>query len=75
VDNYKTVPTGATEEVLHMLKAQVASYNLNEYQSKEIEELYIELLRLGNVTYSLKELRPHLDKDHVRAYNYLRMAL
>jgi hypothetical protein len=31
VDDYKTVPTGATKEVLRILEAQVASYDLDEY--------------------------------------------
>jgi hypothetical protein len=75
VDNFKTVPEGITEDLLCELEAEIALYNLKEYQSKEIADLCTTLLQLANKTYSLDELHPHLDEDHVIAYNYLRLAL
>jgi hypothetical protein len=73
--DYKTVPEGVTEAVLSQFEEELASYDLEEYQTKEVEGLCKELLRLGGISYSLEEINPGLDEDHVRAYNYLRTAL
>jgi hypothetical protein len=75
VDDFKTVLEGIIEDLLCELKAEIALYNLKEYQLKEIIDLCTTLLQLANKTYSLNELYPHLDEDHVVVYNYLRLAL
>ena len=74
-DNFKTVLKGIIEDLLCELKAKITLYNLKEYQSKEITDLYTTLLQLANKTYSLNKLHPHLNKNHVIVYNYLRLAL
>jgi hypothetical protein len=44
VDDFKTIPEGIIEDLLCELEAEIALYNLEEYQSKEIIDLCVTLL-------------------------------
>ena len=57
------------------MEQDLALYDEDEYQSKAIATLCETLLSMGNVKYSLEELTGDLDQCHVRAYNFLRIAL
>jgi hypothetical protein len=57
------------------MEQDLAAYNKQEYQSKEIEVLCKRLLDVGEVEYSLDEMKSDLNQSHVKAYNFLRIAL
>jgi len=71
----KTIPEGVSEAILSQMEEDMAFYDEDVYQSKGIEMLCITLLAMGNIEYSFEEFTSELDQSHVRAYNFLRMAL
>jgi hypothetical protein len=71
----KITPDGAAEARLSEMEECLAAYDEKEYQSEAIAKLCKTLLSLGNIEYSLEEFTGELDQSHVRAYNFLRIAL
>jgi hypothetical protein len=58
-----------------MMEANLETYDEDIYQSKEIAVLCKHLLTLGGIEYDLSEVTSELEQSHVRAYNFLRIAL
>jgi hypothetical protein len=50
-------------------------YDEDEYQPKEIALLCETLFSMGKIEYSLDAIKRDLNQSHVKAYNFLRMAL
>ena len=75
VRSYHTKPEGPAVDIIEQFESYVANFDLDVYQTAEVEVLCKELLRAGDITYDLEEIHAGIDESHVQAYNYLRHAL
>ena len=57
------------------MEADLATYDEEIYQSKEIAHLCKHLLTAGGIEYDMAEVTSDLNQSHVIAYNFLRTAL
>jgi len=53
----------------------VEGFDLDIYQSMEVEALCSTLMSVSGITYTLDEVFSGVDEGHVQAYKYLREAL
>jgi hypothetical protein len=61
--------------LLSELKGEVAEYNYIVYQTPEIKELYITLLKDTGIIYTIDEFKTELDQDYIRVYRFLYYTL
>jgi hypothetical protein len=68
--------TSATHsEKLKELEEQVKHFDLDLFQTQQVEELCTSILEAAGIEYNLEVMEPGLDQDHVQAYKFLREAL
>ena len=62
-------------ETLKRLEEQVKYFDLELFQTQQVEELCTSILEEAGIGYDLEVMEPGLDQDHVQAYRFLREAL
>jgi hypothetical protein len=67
--------SAAYSEKLEELEEQVKYFDLELFQTQQVEELCTSILDGAGIEYDLEVMEPGLDQDHVQAYRFMREAL
>ncbi|KAN0067029.1 hypothetical protein V8E54_014815 [Elaphomyces granulatus] len=67
--------SAAQSQKLEELEEQVRCFDLELFQTQQVEELCTSILEEAGIEYDLEVMEPGLDQDHVQAYRFLREAL
>jgi hypothetical protein len=71
--NYATLARDS--EVFKELENDVKGFDIELYQTGQIEELCTRILQQSGIIYDIDDIGVGLDQPHVRAYDFLRKAL
>jgi hypothetical protein len=75
-ENARNYSTSAIDsQIFTALQDEVKTFDIELYQTRQVEELCTRLLRQSGITYDLELMNVGLDQPHVRAYDFLRQAL